>query len=205
MFLDVIFGGGFLGILIWLLLFVCSTIAIAVSIKIFLLLQNKNFSHHETITETETHCQNSNLDDAYKLCYEKNCLYGDAMSELFKHFSNKNQTLEDSLTGVIDKKSQHIQRQINTLQLCANIAPMLGLLGTVVGMVAAFMGLGTALGPEKASVLAVAISQALYTTAAGLLVAVPCLTVINLFRNTLEKRLQDLNDHLNNALFILRD
>ena len=82
---------------------------------------------------------------------------------------------------------------------------MLCLLGTVIGMVAAFMGLGTALGPEKASVLAVAISQALYTTAAGLLVAVPCLTAINIFRNILEKRLQDLSDHLNNALFILRD
>ena len=78
-------------------------------------------------------------------------------------------------------------RQINSLSLCGNIAPMLGLLGTVTGMVDAFMGLGTAMGPEKASILAISISQALYTTAAGLLIAVPAITFSVIFRNILRR------------------
>jgi biopolymer transport protein ExbB len=77
---------------------------------------------------------------------------------------------------------------------------MLGLLGTVTGMVDAFMGLGTAIGPEKASILAIAISQALYTTAAGLLVAIPAIVFSVMFRNILERRIELVSDVLDDLL-----
>ena len=101
---------------------------------------------------------------------------------------------------ILDRRVKAILRQINSLSMCANIAPMLGLLGTVTGMVDAFMGLGTTMGPEKASVLAIAISQALYTTAAGLLVAIPAIACTVFCRNTLEKRVEFVTDHLENVL-----
>ena len=77
---------------------------------------------------------------------------------------------------------------------------MLGLLGTVTGMVDAFMGLGTAMGPEKASVLAISISQALYTTAAGLLIAVPAIVLGVYFRNQLECRLETVKEAVEEVL-----
>ena len=77
---------------------------------------------------------------------------------------------------------------------------MLGLLGTVTGMVDAFLGLGTAMGPEKASVLAISISQALYTTAAGLLIAVPAIVLALIFRNLLEKRVEAVTESVEKIL-----
>jgi len=96
-----------------------------------------------------------------------------------------------------------VLRQINTLSLCGNIAPMLGLLGTVTGMVDAFMGLGAAMGPEKASILAISISQALYTTAAGLLIAVPAITFSVVFRNLLEQRTETVTESLEQILEVI--
>ena len=67
-------------------------------------------------------------------------------------------------------------------------------------MVDAFMGLGTAMGPEKASVLAISISQALYTTAAGLLIAVPAIVLGVYFRNQLECRLETVKEAVEEVL-----
>ena len=107
---------------------------------------------------------------------------------------------QELVSELLDRRVRAILRQFNTLSMCANIAPMLGLLGTVTGMVDAFMGLGTAMGPEKASILAISISQALYTTAAGLLVAIPAIACTVFFRNTLEKRVEQVTTLLEQFL-----
>tara|TARA_B100000609_G_C17011086_1_gene328676 strand:+ start:72 stop:689 length:618 start_codon:yes stop_codon:yes gene_type:complete len=203
MFTQVIFGGGFLGVLIWLLLFATSTAAVAISIKLFISIRKGNFISEELANDINTLCRQKELNEAYGLCHERSDAFSRVMDEVFKHYNNDQKTHEESATAVVDKSARHLLRQINTLQMCGNIAPMLGLLGTVTGMVSAFMGLGTAMGPEKASVLAVSISQALYTTAAGLLIAVPCLAFVNYFRNTLEKRIQDLNEAVSDIILEL--
>jgi biopolymer transport protein ExbB len=68
---------------------------------------------------------------------------------------------------------ENMSRHIRLLELVAMIAPLLGLLGTVLGMIQSFQGLELAQGAAKASVLAGGIWQALLTTAAGLIVAIP--------------------------------
>lgn len=66
-----------------------------------------------------------------------------------------------------------LSRHVRTLEVIAMIAPLLGLLGTVLGMIQSFQSLELAAGAANASVLAGGIWQALLTTAAGLLVAIP--------------------------------
>lgn len=113
--------------------------------------------------------------------------------------TNRHQN-EELAAGMLEQYSRQVLRLIGLLSMCGNIAPMLGLLGTVTGMVDAFMGLGVALGPEKASILALSISHALYTTAAGLFIAIPAIALAVVFRNLLEKRLEYLSSELDQAL-----
>jgi biopolymer transport protein ExbB len=68
---------------------------------------------------------------------------------------------------------ENMSRHIRLLELVAMIAPLLGLLGTVLGMIQSFQELELAQGAANASVLAGGIWQALLTTAAGLIVAIP--------------------------------
>ena len=66
------------------------------------------------------------------------------------------------------------------LSLAANASPLLGLLGTVTGMITAFNSIALN-GTGDAGVLAKGISEALYTTAGGLIVAIPCMIFYNYF------------------------
>jgi biopolymer transport protein ExbB len=76
-------------------------------------------------------------------------------------------------------------QRLTWISVCANLAPMLGLLGTVQGMIMAFEQIATA--APDAGALALAISQALWTTAAGLIVAIPAITFYYSIRNNATK------------------
>lgn len=73
-----------------------------------------------------------------------------------------------------------LRRHLRTLEVIALVSPLLGLLGTVLGMIQSFQDLEMAAGAANASVLAGGIWQALLTTAAGLTVAIPAAVAANL-------------------------
>ena len=90
----------------------------------------------------------------------------------------------DVMKESIQEAAQHVvhdlERYLNTLGTIAAIAPLLGLLGTVVGMIRVFAEIMSQ-GTGNASVLAGGISEALITTAAGLTVAIPALAMHRYF------------------------
>ena len=89
-------------------------------------------------------------------------------------------TLEGELLRLGNAEMVRMARHIRTLEVVALVSPLLGLLGTVLGMIAAFRQLELAEGAANASLLAGGIWQALLTTAAGLVVAIPAATAANL-------------------------
>ena len=82
-------------------------------------------------------------------------------------------TVEAELARLGNAEVAAMNRHIRLLELIAMISPLLGLLGTVLGMIQSFLELELAAGAANASVLAGGIWQALVTTAAGLIVAIP--------------------------------
>lgn len=76
-----------------------------------------------------------------------------------------------------------LQQRIGYLNLIGSVAPMLGLLGTVIGMIESFQVLGVAKGAARPDQLAEGISKALVTTCMGLIVAIPVLFFDSYFRN----------------------
>ncbi|MEM1432153.1 MAG: MotA/TolQ/ExbB proton channel family protein [Pseudomonadota bacterium] len=83
--------------------------------------------------------------------------------------------LDAELTGMGNSEAASMGRGLRLLELIGLIAPLLGLLGTVLGMIQSFRSLELAAGSANASILAGGIWQALLTTAAGLIVAIPAL------------------------------
>lgn len=97
-------------------------------------------------------------------------------------------TLEDSMA----EQSSRYVRKIETLSVIGNIAPMLGLLGTVVGMVYAFSLLAETQGTPRPSDLAQGIYLALVTTVEGLIVAIPSLAAFAWFRNRIDQLMTEV-------------
>ncbi|MDD4181509.1 MAG: MotA/TolQ/ExbB proton channel family protein [Victivallaceae bacterium] len=201
---NVIFNSGFLGFLIWLLLFAVSTMALAIGVRCAWHLRKSRFGTDAVTKELLLQLKSGDWQSASDYCAAHPALTTKIVNAVLLVAHEKNRAERQEIAAeMLDRRVRAMLRQINSLSMCGNIAPMLGLLGTVTGMVDAFMGLGTAMGPEKASVLAIAISQALYTTAAGLLVAVPAISFTVIFRNLLEKRIEVVTDILNEALILL--
>lgn len=85
-----------------------------------------------------------------------------------------------------------LQRLNNGLGVLAAVGPMLGLLGTVIGMIGAFNAIGSLQGAARSTELAKFMSLALVNTAQGLVVAVPCTVAFALFRQRIDRMVTDV-------------
>ena len=95
--------------------------------------------------------------------------------------------IEKALEDTTAEQSARLYRKIEYLCVIGNIAPMLGLLGTVIGMIFAFREVASTQGAARAADLAEGIYLALITTVMGLLVAIPSLAAFAVFRNRIDQ------------------
>jgi biopolymer transport protein ExbB len=89
--------------------------------------------------------------------------------------------VEKSAEEATAEQASRLYRKVEYLNVIGNIAPMIGLLGTVVGMIIAFQQMESSAGYGRAAELAGGIYLALVTTVQGLLVAIPCLAAHSFF------------------------
>ena len=92
------------------------------------------------------------------------------------------------------REMPRMTQRLNYLSLFANIATLLGLLGTIAGLQVSFTSLASVEATKKAAMLAQGISQAMNTTAFGLIVAVPCMVCYTLLNNMQRERVKDLDE-----------
>ena len=106
---------------------------------------------------------------------------------------------EFALFDGINKVNSAIQTRINYLSVIGVCTPMIGLIGTVLGMISAFENMGTS-GIGDPSGLAKAIGEVLIATASGLFIAVPAFMMFYFLRNRLQSAIMDLQNVMG-ALF----
>jgi biopolymer transport protein ExbB/TolQ len=91
------------------------------------------------------------------------------------------------------EETSRVEKRIGFLAMFANVATLLGLLGTITGLIQAFAGIANANAAEKAMILSKGISLAMNTTAYGLIVAVPALVMYAVLQNRATRLTEDLN------------
>jgi biopolymer transport protein ExbB len=107
------------------------------------------------------------------------------------HLNEGEHGLADLMTGKIIEEKITLEKRLTILNTLGNNAPFIGLLGTVLGVIKAFYGLGT-LGSSGAEVVMRSISKALYATAFGLFIAIPVVMANNYF----SKKVKIIVQHL---------
>jgi biopolymer transport protein ExbB len=95
----------------------------------------------------------------------------------------RDREIEMTIEENILKEIPYVKARINYLTLLANISTLLGLLGTIIGLITAFQGVSEASAAMKQEILAHGISVAMFTTAFGLMVAIPCLAGFYVLNN----------------------
>ncbi len=108
--------------------------------------------------------------------------------------------VEKAVEDALAEQSARMMRRIEYLSVIGNIAPMVGLLGTVTGMIFAFQQVAATRGAAGAGDLAEGIYQALVTTVGGLVVAIPALAAYAVSRNRVDALIADVAFQTQHAL-----
>lgn len=101
--------------------------------------------------------------------------------------------LESNLRDAGEAEIKRMERGLGLLDVVVTAAPLLGLLGTVIGIIQSFRVLSAAQGLPSAAALSQGIAEALITTAAGLVIAIPTLFIIHWLNGFVEKRIREMN------------
>ena len=204
-FLEIILDNPPIGPLIWGLIFLLSAASFSSIITNLLTVRRKFLLPPKFIDEVIDAMQEGDLDQAIELCENNNSPVSNILMTGFASIDAGFAAVEDAVSSTTQVEVEKLMQKVGALNLYGQLAPMLGLLGTVTGMVAAFDSLGSSEGAEKAQLLGLAISQALWTTCGGLLIAIPAIYSYTLIRNKAVKILLESETIVVNLLKDLRD
>lgn len=194
-------GGGFMHVLL-----ICSIGTIAVAVYCFVQINANKMVPKTMVDQVNTAMASKDVGSAYQVCQSTPNSYANVISSALlkvnfeRDLANK-VSMVDAAGELLDEEEHKQMVWINYLNVFAVLAPMIGLLGTVWGMIQAFDQLtsGNA-GPAE---LAGGIKIAMVTTAGGLLVGIPAMFFYLFFRDRLQGVMTKIQRHASFAIDIL--
>jgi len=185
--IEIIRAGG--GLMLPIIL--CSVIAVAITLERLWTLQRRRVLPKDLAMRVWEWARDRQLDQKHLGILSGNSPMGRVLAA---GLANRHQSRE-VLKEIVQDTGRHVvhelERYLNALGTIAAITPLLGLLGTVIGMVKVFTAITTA-GVGNPTVLAGGISEALITTAAGLSVAIPSLIAYRYLRGQVDARVIEM-------------
>ena len=160
------------GVLVGPILF-CSVLALAVFLERLIRFGRLKIRGHGLVQKISRHVKNGEDHQAYEMARKSNTPMGRILTHAIEVKDQDRETLETVIVHSTDGEVRELSRYLQVLATVGNIAPLLGLLGTVLGMMKAFMVIQEMGGKVNAAVLAGGIWEAMLTTALGLAVALP--------------------------------
>ena len=130
---------------------------------------------------------------ALALCQESGSPISDVFAATAKKWGRPSVELEQTIIDAGERASAGLRRYIRLFNAVATISPLMGLLGTVFGMIRLFDAISTSDAMGRTELLAAGISEALLCTAAGLLIAIPALCFYLLFLGRVERLLMEMD------------
>jgi biopolymer transport protein ExbB len=173
--IDMFFKGG---LLMWPIL-VCSVIAVAVVIERFFALRRAQLDVGQFMMKLKSIFHQGDLSAVEAFCAQKDAPIARIIRRGLQKHDQGPEKLREAVENAGREEVYHLEKHLSILASVAGIAPMLGFLGTVTGMIAAFQRIETLGGTVNPSDLAGGIWEALLTTAYGLFVGIPALAAYN--------------------------
>ncbi len=179
------------GVFMYVILLV-SVVGIGLIVERFIFLFFKyNINASAFMAQIQKLVMANNIDRAIKLC---NAAPSAALPKVIKAGLTRANKGELEIANAIEEATleviPQIQKRTPQLQAIANVATLMGLLGTIWGLIQAFAALEQAAPEQRANYLAAGISMAMNTTAFGLIVAIPCM-VAHIFLASVTKKIID--------------
>jgi len=183
-------------------LLACSVLIIAFSIERSWFLQKRLICPDGLSNQIKTLMDNDMIDKRHAEEISNLSSLGFLLINCIKYKNLPRENLESKIEEKATEVQYSLERNLTMLGTTATISPLIGLLGTVVGMITAFTGLTETSGANP-DLLAAGISQALITTAFGLLIAVPGLVLHKYFEHKIKYLLISLQTEVSDFIDII--
>ncbi|MCG8568729.1 MAG: MotA/TolQ/ExbB proton channel family protein [Spirochaetes bacterium] len=185
------------------LIFLCSLAAIFIIIERLLYFRKINLNDEKIIDRLTSAINKKRYDEALAICDTAPSPVTNLMKAGIKYRSYNEHHIQDSIKDAAALEIPKLEKFLTTLGTIANIAPLLGLLGTVIGNMEAFGLIGEKAAIGNMELLAGGISKALMTTAFGLSVAIPAAIFYNFLTNRVNHMILELETKANELVLLL--
>jgi biopolymer transport protein ExbB len=181
--IDFIAKGGYLMIPILL----CSVISLAIIIERFVNLREDKVIPKDFFNRIKGLLLEGHINEVLSICSKSNKPIAKIIEAgIMKYYFGRDE-IKEAIEDAGRHEIAYLEKYLNILSTIAGVTPLLGLLGTVWGMIKVFNVISTAGVGQDYQLMAVGISEALITTAAGLAVAIPALVFHNFFSERADK------------------
>ncbi len=181
-FFDVVFGSGMVGMILWFALFGSGIFAAYYIVDGYVLVRPKKIMPQTLIDQVKEAMDEGDVMRAVEICDADPSSMAKILKAGFAHVEEGFDVIDEAISAAGDLEIEQMMQRLNWISVCSSLAPMLGLLGTVQGMIMTFATI--AIQGVEISSLSMTISQALYTTAGGLVIAIPAMTFFYILRNS---------------------
>jgi len=176
-----------IGFMDMMVIYLCSIASVALIIEHAITIRRSVIVPELSVAQVKTMFDERRFREALEFCQNDPSFVSGVVHAGLIEAANGYEAMENAMQEAADERSARLYRKIEWLNLLGNIAPMLGLLGTVWGMIMAFGEIEAKGGKANPSDLAGGILVALFSTFMGLVVAIPALTGYGIFRSRIEQ------------------
>ncbi len=197
-------AGGPIGYLLILLSF----LAVGLLIAHFLKVRPQALAPVDIVAELEGFLARGDTTGAIEYCRrdENRCFVTNTFASALTRCARSTFGMLELRTALEEAGAKELDRLIRTtdgIAIIAAIGPMMGLLGTTVGMIGAFASIGSLEGAARSNELSNFMSLALVTTAQGLIVAIPCTVLYTILRRRVERLAMETGDTIEDLAAVL--
>lgn len=187
-FLDSIIKGGW----VMLPLMACSLLSLTIIIQRLIWGPTKErVIPTNLLNEAIRLINNKKIEELVSLCRMSNSAFAKILEAALLNLNKPHSEITEAVETIGKKEAMSLEQNLSTLNTIAGISPLLGLLGTVFGMITTFNVIKTH-GTGDPGLMAGGIAEALITTATGLTIAIPSLFFYRYFNNKIKKLIVDL-------------
>ena len=186
-FLQIFFSGGPVGIANMLALIGLSLTAVYMVFDNIFRIRRKDLIPEDVSVELRRLVEQGRLAEAVQICKSRPCFLTAIVQQGLSEADGDWPEIEKAMEDATAEQAAKLFRWIEYLSVIGNLAPMVGLLGTVTGMLLAFKEVAETEGKAGAAALADGIYQALVTTVYGLVIAIPALGFFAMFRSWIDE------------------
>lgn len=181
------------GILMWPIL-LCSIVAFAFTLERAIGLRSSVIFPRKILSDVSSLVGEGKIDEAVDTCDKNSSPFGRILHACLSRADASGYEMESALEEAGSRVLYDMRHNARPLGIIADVSPLLGLMGTVLGMIKAFEVVAKTGALGRTELLAQGIAEALLTTAFGLAVAVPAMIFYHFFRGKADGLLREMED-----------